>query len=107
MIIHFKRMVEILPDRQNDNGAANTGRTQSITIKKRTVDECRNGRRVNLSHRRDFAQFTVIFTRAVAHSSATFKKFRTCALPTMYGFGLPGARLASIGRLILDRSQSV
>ena len=39
-------------------------------------------------------QFTP-FMRAVAHSSATFRKFRTFAFPTMYGFGLPGARLAS------------
>ena len=39
--------------------------------------------------------------RRPSESSGTF------VLPTMYGIGLPGARLARIGRLILDRSQSV
>src|SRR5579885_2799682 len=55
--------------------------------------------------RRMSAQFAAI-NRAVAHSSATLRKFSTLAFPTTYGFGVIGP-LVSIGRLILDRYQSV
>ena len=45
--------------------------------------------------------------RAVAHSSATFRYFRTASVPTTYGFELPAARFARRGRLTFEPSQSV